>query len=181
MDVQTAQLDMRSGFVSGASGVLASSLAWFAAAFVAWRISPEQARWALYVGGMLIYPASILISKICGASGGYGKDNPLAGLAAANTIWMLLCLPLAYVASLVHLEWFFPAMLLIIGGRYLTFEALYGVRLYWVLGLALAGAGIGLGLAKAPPFFGALAGAAIELIFAAILFATHARRTRLAA
>lgn len=51
MDISAAQQDMRRGYVSGATGILASSLAWFAASFAAWRIAPEQAVWVLFVGG----------------------------------------------------------------------------------------------------------------------------------
>ncbi|MHA8059976.1 DUF7010 family protein [Aquirufa beregesia] len=31
-------------------------------------------------------------------------------------------------------EWFFQAMLLIIGGRYLTLATIYSKRVYWILG-----------------------------------------------
>lgn len=175
MDVNTAQQDMRRGYVSGATGILASSLAWFAATFAAWRFSPEQAVWVLFVGGALIYPASVVIAKLLRASGKMTRGNPLGGLAGATTAWLIFSLPLAYVVSLQRLEWFFPAMLLIIGGRYLTFATLYGMRLYWALGVALAGAGFLLAWTAAAPVATALAGAAIEFAFAIIAFVLHAR------
>lgn len=175
MDTGAAQQDMRRGYVSGAPGVLASSLAWFAATGAAWRLSPEQAVWVLFAGGVLIYPASVAISRLLGARGAFTKGNPLGGLAAANTAWLIFSLPLAYAASLQHIEWFFPAMMLVIGGRYLTFATLYGMRLYWALGLALAGAGVLLAQAGAAPVAGALAGASIEFAGAIVAFALHAR------
>lgn len=175
MDMSAAQQDMRRGYLSGAPGILASSLAWFAATYVAWQMSPEQAVWVLFVGGMLIYPVGLVIAKICGASGDFSKGNALGGLAIATTFWLIFSLPLAYVASLQMIEWFFPAMLLIIGGRYLTFATIYGMRLFWALGLALAGAGFLLGFAAMTPMLSALAGASIELVFAIAAFALHAR------
>jgi hypothetical protein len=50
---------------------------------------------------------------------------------------MILSLPLACVASTVNIDWFFPSMLLVIGGRYLTFATIYGTRAYWVFGAAI--------------------------------------------
>jgi hypothetical protein len=175
MLVSDAQSDIRRGSLSGAPGILASSLAWFVAAFVAWQISPQHAVWALFVGGMLIHPVGLLIATAMGSRGDFTKGNPLGGLAFANTAWLIFSLPLAYAVSLQHIEWFFPAMLLIIGGRYLTFATLFGMRLYWALGLALAGIGFWSGIRLVDPAVVALAGAATELAFAALAFALHAR------
>ena len=174
-DVQEAQRDMRDGYYSGGAGILASSLAWIAAAATVAVKSPEAAVWVLFAGGMLIHPASILICKMLGARGGHAKGNPLGALAIATTFWLIFSLPLVYVASLQKMAWFFPAMLLVIGGRYLTFASLYGMRIFWGLGFALAGAGFGLGYVAMPPLVSASAGAAIELVFAIVVMVLHGR------
>ncbi|HVK79091.1 MAG TPA: hypothetical protein VM915_00630 [Verrucomicrobiae bacterium] len=174
-DLHTAQLDMRRGYVSGAGGILASSLAWAAAAATAILVSPAQSVWVLFIGGMLIHPAGLVICKLVGASGGHEKANPLGALAGATTLWLIFSLPLVYVAHLQRMEWFFPAMLLVIGGRYLTFATIYGMRLYWALGLTLAGAAIALVLLKANAQIGAVTGSAIELVFAIAALVLHAR------
>lgn len=178
MNLQDAQAEFRRGFISGAPGVLASALAWFAAAFTAWRISPEQSIWVLFIGGMLIYPAGLVIAKLLGASGAASKANPLTPLALATTFWLMFSLPIAYVVSLYRIELFFSAMLLVIGGRYLTFGALYGMRAFWVLGFALAGAGFALAYFNAPVAFAAVTGASIEVLFALVMFVLHARWRR---
>lgn len=170
-----AQADMRTGYLSGAPGVLTSATAWAIAAVVAARGSAGTAVWTLFIGGMLIFPVSVLLCKALGRSGKHAAGNPLAGLAAANTGWLILSLPLAYAASLQHIEWFFPAMLLTIGGRYLTFAPLYGMRIYWLCGGTLALAGVVLGRAYAPPVAGAVAGAAIEAGFALAIFVAARR------
>lgn len=175
MDISEAHRDMRVGYLSGAPGILASSLAWAAATGTAALASPQQAIWVLFIGGMLIHPAGLLIGKMLGASVTHTRGNPLAGLIGANTIWMIACLPLAYIASMQMIEWFFPAMLLIIGGRYLTFGTLYGMRLYWVLGFALIGAGFGLGVLAPAPVMSAGVGAALEFVFAIAAFTLHGR------
>ena len=85
----------------------------------------------LFIGAMLIHPASVLISKIFGRPGNHSKGNTLGALAWASTLWLIFSLPLAYAVSLLRIEWFFPAMLLVIGGRFLVFGSLFGMRTYW--------------------------------------------------
>jgi len=116
-DLGSAQADMRFGYYSGAAGVLASSAAWLTAALVAWQVSPKQAVWVLFAGGVLIHPVGVLIARMLGRPGRHAPGNPLAPLAFATTLWLIFSLPLAYAASMLRLEWFFPAMLLVIGGR----------------------------------------------------------------
>jgi uncharacterized membrane protein YccC len=82
-----------------------------------------------------------------------------------GTIFMLMCLPLAFRLSLQHSEWFFQAMLMIIGGRYLTFASIYGNRLYWILGTVLGVAAYLLFSFKVQSFSSAITGAIIEITF----------------
>lgn len=172
--ISDAQADMRFGYLSGAPGVLASAIVWLVAGVVALQVSPKTAVWTLFVGGMFIHPVGILLAKVLGRSGKHTPGNPLSSLAAANTCWLMLSLPLAYAVSLLRIEWFFPAMLFIIGGRYLTFAPLYGMRIYWACGGVLALAGCLLGSAYVQPAFSALTGAAIEACFGTfILFAAR--------
>ena len=177
-DLTRAQADMRSGYCSGGAGVLASALAWLAAAIAALQASPTQAVWVLFIGGMAIHPVATLTCKLLGRPGRHAKDNPLGALAGAGVLWLIFSLPLAYVVSLHRIEWFFPAMLLVIGGRYLTFHLLFGLRAYWLLGLTLAAAGYLLGRSLAAPAVGAFTGAGIEAVFAAYLLLLDRREVR---
>lgn len=177
-DLANSQSDMRSGYCSGGAGVLASAIVWAVASVTAFVASPQQSVWALFIGGMLIHPAGVVICKLLGSSGNHSKGNPLGSLAWASTLWLIFSLPLAYAVSLQRIEWFFPSMLLVIGGRYLVFSSLFGMRMYWLLGLALAGSGFLLGTAMAPPAVSALAGAAIEASFAAAVLVMHRRWVR---
>jgi hypothetical protein len=177
-DLSQAQADMRFAYVGGASGMLASSIVWLSAAIATIQASPKQAIWVLFIGATLIHPVGVLISKFNGRPGNHSKGNPLAQLAAASTLWLIFCLPLAYAVSVVRIEWFFPAMLLVIDGRFLVFSSLYGLNIYWACGLALAGAGCILGQANASPTVSASAGAAIEGAFAAAIFVLNRREVR---
>ena len=175
MSISEAQSDMRAGYFSGGTGILASALAWSVAAGVALSSPAQNAVWALLIGGMFIYPVGLLICKLFGARGTHTKGNPLGQLAGASTFWLIFCLPIAYVLGLKNPSLFFLAMLLIIGGRYLVFATLYGMRLYWVLGLALAATGFALAVLNAPVHIVAIAGAALEAVFAIFCIAQHRR------
>lgn len=155
--------------------MLCSAAAWLVAALVALQISAPASVLALFGGGMLIYPASVLVCKLLGRSGKHAKANPLGPLAIENTLWLVFCLPIAYAVSKFNILWFFPSMLLIIGGRYLTFRTLYGVRVYWVCGAALAVAAYLLAALKLQPAAAAFTGAAIETVFAVIILIGHRR------
>jgi hypothetical protein len=61
-------------------------------------------------------------------------------------------------------------MLLMIGGRYLTFAPMYGMRFYWVIGLVLAGAGLATGMLLRDAALVAAIGASIELVGAVAAF-----------
>jgi hypothetical protein len=164
--LEQAQADMRFGYSAGGGGVLASALVWLAAGIVALQFGAQKGIGTLLIGGMLIHPVGMVIERLLGRPGTHQKGNPLARLAGASTVWLIASLPLAYAASRLHVEWFFPAMLLVIGSRYLTFETLYGLRIYIACGLALLVAGLALGAVMATPFVSALAGGVIEMGFA---------------
>lgn len=173
MTVSQAQSDMRRGYYSGAAGILASALAWCVSAGTAVMVSPERAIWVLLVGGALIHPVGVMICRLLGAPGSHAKGNPLGLLAGASTFWLIFSLPLAYGLGLQEPAWFFAAMLLVIGGRYLVFGTLFGMRLYWALGLALAAAGFALAWVGAAAVVVVAAGAAIEAVFGVACVAQH--------
>lgn len=162
---------MRLAYYGGALGILTSAMAWLAAAVVAATASPQRAVWTLFIGGMLIHPLAVVWNKLIGRTGNHTAGNPLGGLALAGTAWMILMMPLAFAVSRLDVAWFFPAMLLIIGGRYLAFSTLFGTATYWLLGAALALAGIALAMLRASPTIGAFTGAAIEAGFGLAIFA----------
>ncbi len=180
MDLINAQRDMRESYYWGATGVLTSGLVWCCAGFVSLMVSGPAAVWALFIGGALIHPISVVMDKLLGLSGKHSPKNPLGSLAIASTFWLIFCLPIAYVVSTVNLSWFFPAMLLVIGGRYLTFGVLFGLRTYWALGISLAAVAYLLVIIGASPTLGAFAGSSVELIFAIVLF-VMANREKVAA
>jgi len=171
LTIAQAQRDMRDGYAGGAAGMLASALAWVAAATVALQGTPRQSMFTLFFAGMLIHPVGVLLAKLLRRRASHAKGNPMARLAMESTILMIACIPLAFGAAQAKPAWFFQAMLMIIGGRYLIFATIYGMRVYWLCSAALGAAGYLLFSMDAPLAYGACAGAAIEIVFAVILYA----------
>ena len=170
--IAEAQRDMRAGYVGGAPGMFASALVWLAAGLVAVQVSPQRAVVALFVGGVLIHPIGVLLARALGRTGQHTHGNPLGQLALETTAWLVLSMPLAYAVSLVRMDLFFPAMLLVIGGRYTTFATIFGRRVFWACGGALVAAAYALASLNATPATGAFTGAAIEAVFAVVIAAT---------
>jgi len=166
---------MRQAFYGGATGIFVSALVWLAAALVATLMNPRAGMAALFIGGMLIHPGAILLSKFLGRTGAPARGNPLTPLAMQTTLWLLLAIVVAFLASTQRAEWFFIAMLLTIAGRYFTFATLYGLRIYWACGGSLALVAMAMAALQASPAAVALAGGLIELAFAAMVFAGERR------
>jgi len=170
-----AQNDMRVGYLNGFTGVIVSGVVWLIAGIVAIYFSPAQAVWTLLVGGAFIHPIAVLVNKVLGACGSHAANNPLGQLAMEGTIFMIMCMPLAYALSLQNVEWFFQGMLLIIGGRYLTFATLFGTRIYWALGITLGVAAYLLFKFNAQPYISILVASAIEISFGLCMLVVRRR------
>jgi len=78
-----------------------------------------------FFGGMLIFPFSILISKVLKRSGKHDSKNPLSRLALESTALLFIGLFIAYVVNSKEPLWFYTIMLMTIGGRYLIFQSLF--------------------------------------------------------
>lgn len=172
-NLQDAQQDMKNGYGHGSIGVIVSGIVWVISSLVVNFYSSQKGIWTLLIGGALIFPISILIGKIIGLKCSNDKNNPLTKLTMEGTIWMLMCIPLAYGLSLIKVEWFFQGMLMIIAGRHLTFATVYGTRIYWVLGAMLGLAAYILLSLKATAFISALTGGLIEIILGIIIYIVY--------
>ncbi|MBT8136439.1 MAG: hypothetical protein KJO54_05405 [Gammaproteobacteria bacterium] len=173
MSFAEAQRDMRFAYFNGATGAVVSATAWLAAALVITFVNVSTGIVALLVGGMFIFPVSVVLDKVLRRPGKHSEGNPLGALALEGTIWMILTMAIAIGIALYRVEWFFPAMLLIIGGRYLSFATLFGMKLYWAFGATLAVSAVWLLKSGAPPISGAWTGALVEYVYSIALFAAR--------
>lgn len=170
MDIKEAQSDMQKAYYNGAPGILASGLIWILAGIIALKHTQQFSVLFFFLGGMVIHPIGIILSKALGRSGKHKKRNPMAILALESTLLLFIGLFIAYALLKTHSNWFFPVMLLIIGVRYVIFNSIYGMRIYWFLGLILVIAGIIFFFINKYFYAGALIGGSIELVFAFIIY-----------
>lgn len=165
-----AQAEMRAACYDGAPGILISGLVWVTAAVISLTYGAERGIWTLLIGGVLISPLADLLTKALGRSASPPKGNPLTALAIASTLWLIVNCAMAYGLSRYSLMLFFPAMMAVIGCRYMVFATLFNRSIYLVLGsvLVLLGmAAIGLQL---KPWHSAALGGLIEIGFAVAVF-----------
>jgi drug/metabolite transporter (DMT)-like permease len=164
------QAEMRHAHFNGAPGILVSGLVWITAAPVCHFVGTKQGVWALLIGGALIHPLSLVVTKLLGRPAKTDKANALNQLAMASTVWLILCCAMAYGLFLLNPALFFPAMMATIGSRYLVFASVFGRSVFWVLGVCLIAAAFVAIVLSLPPVFAAGLGGLIEILFAFRVF-----------
>ena len=152
MNLSDAQRDVRTTFLGGFAGQLASSLIWFLSAALATWVSTSSAIVVLVVGGVFIFPLTQLLLRFMGRPASLGSGHPMNQLAMQVAFTLPLNLPLVAAATACRLTWFYPAFMIVLGTHYLPFMFLYGMWQFGALAAVLWGAGIGLGL-YGPPVF----------------------------
>jgi hypothetical protein len=180
MEIRDAQMEMRTVFLGGCAGSLASFLLWAASAALWTWVSARAGIITICAGGVLLFPLSLLILRLMGRRAALSRENPLAALARQAAFIIPLCLPLVGAAALYRLGWFYPALLIVVGAHYLPFVTLYGMPEYYVVGGLMIGAGLAIGYyAPENLTLGGWAGAGILLISAYVLArATERHGTR---
>lgn len=118
---------------------------------------------------MFIFPLTRVGLTLVGRPGRVGPANTLASLGAQAAFVLPASLPVVGAAALYRLDWFYPAMMVILGAHYIPFVFLYGMRMFALLAALLWGAGVLLAL-RIPLGFsaGAWIWGGILLIFAFI-------------
>ncbi len=169
MDIEVAQKNMRDAYLGGGSGVLVSGLVWMTAGTFAIYGSKQMSFLVFFIAGMFIHPLGLLVDKLFKRSGKHLKENPLGPLAMESTVILFIGLFLVYALFQTFPNWLFPVMLLMIGVRYLIFQTIFGMKIYWILGISLIIAG-GIGLVSNLPFYSfGMIGGLIELIFSILI------------
>ena len=169
MNIDDAQQEMRTRYVGGFYGQLVSGLLWVASAAAAtWR-GPRPAIILLVVGGFFIFPLTELLLRTEGARTRLSEANTLRTLGMQVAFVLPLSMPLLVPVGLYRLEWFYPAMMVLLGAHYLPFAFLYGMRMFVVLATLLAGAGILIAMYLSTSFsIGAWYTGVVLLVFAGI-------------
>src|SRR5829696_4198015 len=141
MTISEAQLEIRTRFVGGFYGQLVSGTVWLTSAGLAVWHGPRASIIMLVVGGFFIFPATELLIRTIGERAPVSAANALRSLGMQIAFVLPLSMPLLLPVGLYRLNWFYPAMMILLGAHYLPFVFLYGMRLFAVLAAFLVGAG----------------------------------------
>lgn len=166
---------MRIAYFGGGTGILASGAIWLASGLSGMYFTKETSVLIFFLGGMLIFPLGVFSAKLLKRSGKHQHNNPLAKLAIESTALLFVGLFIAYCVFQIQQQWFFPIMLMIIGARYVVFQSIYGMRLYWILGLFLAISGMYCLVSYQPFHLGGIMGGIIELIFGTLVLVLESK------
>jgi hypothetical protein len=162
--INELQKELRYAYVSGGTGVVISGIVWITAGLVAFFLSSFISLFVFFIGGMFIYPLSMIFSKLLQRPGKHEKSNVLGRLALEGTAVLFLGLFVSFLLYHFNPSLFYPVMLLSIGVRYLIFQSLYGLKSYWILGFILILSGM-LGVFIHPDvFIMAILGGVIEIV-----------------
>lgn len=179
MDIGIAQREMRTRFVGGFYGQLVSGALWLVSAALATWSTPRVAILALVVGGFFIFPVTELLIRRAGVRAQLSAANSLRLLGMQVAFVLPLSMPVLLPVGLYRLNWFYPAMMVLLGAHYLPFAFLYGMRMFAVLAAVVARGGLALAVFASSSFsIGAWYTGAVLVLFAGVGRAIVAREIR---
>jgi hypothetical protein len=167
MDIQQAQREVRSVYIGGFVGQLVLSVIWLVSAALGTWSTPRSSILAVVIGGFFSFPLLQLMLRLAGRRVRVSPENPFhwLGMQVAFVLpfSMLLLLPV----GLYRLNWFFPALMILVGAHYLPFATSYGMRMFLFLAAILIAMGIVIALYFPETFsLGAWVTAVVLFIFA---------------
>ena len=167
MDIQDAQREVRSVYIGGFWGQLVSSILWLVSAALGTWVSPKASILAVVIGGFFIFPLTQMMLRLSGRPARVSKGNPFHFLGMQVAFVLPLSMLLLVPVGLYHLNWFFPALMILVGAHYLPFATLYGMRMFLFLaGILVAGGVVVAHWFSATFSFGAWVAGVVLLVFA---------------
>lgn len=167
MQVQDAQREVRTVFVGGFWGQLVSSALWLVSAALGTWMTPRAAIVSLVLSGFFIFPLTQLLLRASGRPSSLNRGNPLGNLAMQIAFTLPLSMLLLAPVTAFRLNWFFPALMILVGAHYLPFTFLYGMRMFIPLSVVLVSGGVVIALHFSGSFsLGGWIGGTVLFIFA---------------
>ncbi len=142
MDVQDAQREVRLAYIGGFWGQLVSSVIWLVSATLGTWVSPRSAILTVVIGGFFIFPLTKLLLRLSPGRASVSTENPFTSLGMQVAFVLPLSMLLLVPVGLYRLNWFFPALMVLVGAHYLPFATLYGMRMFLFLAGILIAVGV---------------------------------------
>lgn len=142
MTLEEAQRDIRRAYGCGGLGAIISGLVWLLAAGVTQVSGIRTGFIILFLGGMLIFPLGLLISRLLLRWPPEAPGNTLGRTALESTIAMIGLFFAAWLFVDIRPDYVFPLAAMAVGLHYFAFRTVYGDVAYWLLGGMITAAGL---------------------------------------
>ena len=142
MDILDAQREVRSVYIGGFWGQLVTSVIWLASATLGTWVTPKASIVTVVIGGFFIFPITQVLLRLSGHRASVSRENPFNSLAMQVAFVLPLSMLLLVPVGLYRLNWFFPALIVLVGAHYLPFASLYGMRMFMFLSAILVAVGV---------------------------------------
>jgi hypothetical protein len=167
MDIADAQRESRSVYIGGFWGQLVSAVIWLAAAAVGTWATPKASILTVIIAGFFIFPLTQMLLRLSGRPASMRKENAFNSLGREVAFVLPFSMLLLVPVGLYRLNWFFPALMVLLGAHYLPFATLYGMRMFLFLAGILIALGVVIALYFSRTFsFGAWIGGLTLFVFA---------------
>jgi len=133
MDIQDAQRESRSVYIGGFWGQLVSSVIWLVSATLGTWVSPKASILTVVIGGFFIFPLTQMLLRLSGRRASVGRENSFNSLGMQVAFVLPFSMLLLVPVGQLRLNWFFPALMILLGAHYLPFATLYGMRMFLFL------------------------------------------------
>ncbi len=167
MDVQDAQRENRIFYIGGFWGQLVTSAIWLVSAALGTWVSPRASIQTVVIGGFFIFPLTRMLLHLSPRRARLSAGNPFTWLGMQVAFVLPPSMLLLVPVGLYRLNWFFPALMVLVGAHYLPFATLYGMRMFLFLAGILIAAGYVIAVYFAATFsLGAWIGGLALFVFA---------------
>ncbi len=167
MEIHDAQREVRSVYIGGFYGQLVTSVIWLVSAALGTWITPKASILTVVIGGFFIFPLTQMLLTLSGRRASVSQENSFNSLGMQIAFVLPFSMLVLVPVSLYNLNWFFPALMVLVGAHYLPFASLYGMRMFLFLAGTLMATGVVIALRFSQTFsLGAWIGGLALFVFA---------------
>ena len=105
-------------------------------------VTPRASIPTVVIGGFFIFLLTQMLLRLSGRRARVRKENTFHSLGMQVAFVLPFSMLLLVPVGLYNLNWFFPALMVLLGAHYLPFATLYGMRMFLFLAGILIGAGV---------------------------------------
>jgi hypothetical protein len=131
MDIQDAQREVRSVYIAALG--TACQFRNLAGVRGATHLGHSKSVYSDVIGGFFIFPLTQMLLRLSGRRTSVSKENPFNSLGMQVAFVLPFSTLLLVPVGLYSLNWFFPALMVLLGAHYLPFATFYGMRMFLFL------------------------------------------------